>query len=90
MTISMTMLRGQSSRGRRACSQDYLIGPGDVLTVTVSYAPEIGGKVRVDEDGFVLIPGIPGPTKAAGSTPSGLATIVAKALREQILSASRL
>jgi protein involved in polysaccharide export with SLBB domain len=36
---------------------DYVIGPQDVLNIVVSYATEIGGKVRVSEDGFIMAPG---------------------------------
>src|SRR5438105_11296672 len=61
---------------------DYTIGPGDVLTIVVSYATEIGGKVRVSEDGFIVAPGLPTPTKAAGLTPATLGTSIAEKLKQ--------
>src|SRR5437762_11713023 len=34
----------------------YRIGPGDVLTIIVRRAPELSGKVRVDQRGMIRIP----------------------------------
>src|SRR5205085_3890675 len=57
-------------------------GTGDVLTIVVSYAPEIGGKVRVSEDGLVVAPGLPTPVKASGLTPTGLGQRIAEELKQ--------
>lgn len=60
---------------------DYTIGPGDVLTIVCSYVTEIGGKVRVSEDGFIIAPGLPKPVKAAGLTPAALSASIAQELK---------
>jgi polysaccharide biosynthesis/export protein len=61
---------------------DYTIGPGDVLTIAVTYATEIGGKVRVSEDGFIIAPGLPKPVKAVGLTPAALGAQVKEELKQ--------
>ncbi|MFL6352721.1 MAG: polysaccharide biosynthesis/export family protein [Bryobacteraceae bacterium] len=61
---------------------DYTIGPGDVLTITVSYTADIGGKVRVSEDGFIIAPGLPKPVKAVGLTPAALGAQVKEDLKQ--------
>ncbi len=61
--------------------KDYTIGTGDVLSIIVSYTPDIGGKVRVSEDGLILAPGLPTPVKAAGLTPNALAAHIADVLK---------
>jgi polysaccharide export outer membrane protein len=61
---------------------DYTIGPGDVLTIAVTYATEIGGKVRVSEDGFIIAPGLPKPVKAVGLTPAALGTQIKEDLKQ--------
>ncbi len=62
--------------------KDYTIGTGDVLTIVVSYTPDIGGKVRVSEDGLIVAPGLPTPVKAAGLTPHALGDRIAEALKQ--------
>src|SRR4051812_21657590 len=61
---------------------DYTIGPGDVLTISVTYATEIGGKVRVSEDGFIIAPGLPKPVKALGLTPAALGEQIKEDLKQ--------
>lgn len=50
---------------------DYLVGPQDVLTVTVFGEPELSGKYTVEQDGTFTFPQI-GRVKAGGSTLRGL------------------
>jgi polysaccharide export outer membrane protein len=65
--------------------QNYLIGPGDVLTVSVAYIPDIGGKIRVSDNGSIAVPGLPGEMKAAGATASVLAQEIAKDLKTALI-----
>lgn len=65
-----------------ASSDDYLIGPGDVLTITVTDAPEFSGKFLVDQSGYLAMTSLPKPIKAAGQTPSQLSTNLVSALEE--------
>src|SRR5215467_4412903 len=59
---------------------DYTIGAGDVLTVTLSDAPEFGGKFRVADSGVISIPGVAAPIKAEGQSPIELASSIRAAL----------
>jgi len=61
---------------------DYTIGAGDVLTVTLSDAPEFGGKFRVADSGVISIPGVAAPIKAEGQSPLELANSIRAALIE--------
>src|SRR5215475_602237 len=59
---------------------DYTIGAGDVLTVTLSDAPEFGGKFRVSDSGVIVIRGVAAPIKAEGQSPIELASSIRAAL----------
>jgi len=59
---------------------DYKIGPGDVLVVSVQDAPEFGGKFRVADSGVIEIPGVPAPIGAEGQSASELAHAIHAAL----------
>lgn len=50
---------------------DYVVGPQDVLTVTVFGEPELSGKYTVEQDGTFTFPQI-GRIKGGGSTLRGL------------------
>lgn len=60
--------------------EEYKIGPGDVLTITVADAPEFSGKFRVSDIGLVEMSGTNGPLQAEGLTPLELSAAVHKAL----------
>lgn len=63
-----------SSKG----DSDYVIGPGDILSIDVMNEPEVTGKVPVRSDGIITIPLI-GDIQAGGLTPDKLqATITTK------------
>lgn len=47
---------------------DYIIGPGDLLSIEVFDVPELSRDVRVNETGFVAIPLIPVKVQAGGLT----------------------
>lgn len=61
-----------------------LVGPGDEIQVSVFGDQQISGKYRVNEQGEVTLP-LAGPIKVAGQPPSGVAELIAAALREQRL-----
>jgi polysaccharide biosynthesis/export protein len=60
--------------------EEYKIGPGDILTVSVADAPEFGGKFRVSDTGAIEIAGTNGPVQAEGLTPLQLSEALRKAL----------
>jgi len=54
-----------------AQAQDYLIGPDDVLKITVYREEDMDREVRVSSDGYISFP-LLGKVKAEGLTVSGL------------------
>lgn len=65
----------------RSSPSDYLIGPRDVLTISVADLPEIKDKVRVTETGYIVLPTLSNAVKAEGLTASELSERIARALR---------
>ena len=67
--------------GRPAASQiaDYVLGPQDIVTVTVFDHPNLSGKFNIEADGTFTYPLI-GRVKAAGLTPRALDEV----LREKL------
>jgi|SRR5271166_3763787 len=65
---------------RVAGSDDYVIGPGDVLSISVTDAPEYSGRFRVDQSGYLTMSALPEPIKAAGQTPMQLSKSLVAAL----------
>src|SRR5208283_889337 len=63
-----------------SASEDYKIGPGDVVSVTVPDAPEFGGKFRVTDSGVIQIAGVAAPVQAEGLSPIELAQTIRQAL----------
>jgi len=63
---------------------DYLIGPRDVLAISVADMPEIREKenFRVTDTGYVVLPMLHDPLKAEGLTASELSDRIARALRD--------
>lgn len=70
----------ESSRPRSLVADDYKIGPGDVLNISVTDAPEFTGKFRVDQSGLLTMSSLPVPLKADGKTPIQLAKDLTEAL----------
>ena len=48
-------------------SADYIVGPGDVLRITVFEHDNLGTTDRITENGFIIMP-LLGPVKVGGST----------------------
>jgi len=60
--------------------EEYKIGPSDVLSITVTDAPEFGGKFRVSDTGVIQIIGLREPLVAEGLTPIELSQSIRKSL----------
>jgi polysaccharide export outer membrane protein len=60
--------------------EDYKIGPADVLSITVTDAPEFGGKFRVSDTGVIQMIGLSEPLLAEGLTPIELSQCIRKGL----------
>jgi polysaccharide biosynthesis/export protein len=72
--------------GPQSGDDEYRIGPGDVLVVSVMDAPEFGGKFRVSDAGAIQIAGVPAPVQAEGQTPTELTHII----RQDLIDAKQL
>ena len=73
------------NRAAAAATAEYLIGPEDVLDISVWKNPELSRKVPVRPDGRVSLPLI-NDIQAAGLTPSQLRDQLAKRLAEFVPS----
>ena len=67
-----------------AASDDYLIGPGDVLSLSVTGVPELGRVVRVSNSGKVHLPFL-GILRVVDMTAQQLEATIANALRDRRL-----
>src|SRR5271154_6901378 len=65
---------------------EYKIGPGDVLSVSITEAPEFGGKILVNDAGLIDIVGVGEPLHAEGLTPVELS----RAIRDALVKAKQL
>jgi polysaccharide export outer membrane protein len=72
--------------GSATSVEDYTIGPGDVLTVSLADTPEFGGKFRVTDSGLIQIPGVSTPIRAEGQSP----IVLAHSIREALIEAKQL
>jgi protein involved in polysaccharide export with SLBB domain len=64
-----------------APAADYRIGPRDALSSTVVDFPELGGKFRATDTGYLQFPSLPAPIKAEGRAGVELSKAIAKALK---------
>ena len=71
--VSALMLGAQSPQPPEESS--YIVGPQDVLTVTVFNEPQLSGQFRVDSDGQFNYPFL-GRIAASGSTPRDIAALL--------------
>lgn len=58
----------------------YLVGPGDLLSVSVYRAADLGGLMRVNSDGKITVPGV-GQITVVDKTASQVADTIANALK---------
>jgi polysaccharide export outer membrane protein len=69
--------------GLTVYAQDYLIGPDDVLEITVYREEELNRRVRISSDGHIYFPLI-GEVKAEGMSISMLKLLIEQMLRRYI------
>jgi polysaccharide export outer membrane protein len=70
----------QDTSVRAVDAEEYKIGPGDLLSISVADAPEFGGRFRVSDTGIIEIAGVGAPIHAEGQTPIELSHAIGKAL----------
>jgi polysaccharide export outer membrane protein len=69
--------------GTGTASNSYVIGPSDVLAVTVWKEPTLSGSILVRPDGMITVPLI-GDVQASGLTPLQLADQIADKLKKYV------
>ncbi len=69
-----------AATARGAAAEEYTLGPGDVISVSVPDSQEFGGKFRLSDSGLIEIPGLDGPIHAEGQSPMQLAHTIRQAL----------
>ena len=67
-----------------APSNDYVVGPQDVLNITVYGEPQLSGRIRVDNDGVFPFQYL-GRVKAEGLTPAQIEEMLRKGLSDGFL-----
>jgi len=72
------------SEPQSAQAADYVIGPGDALSVFVYRAPELSADLPVRPDGRLSLPLVP-DIEAAGRTPTQLARAIEERLKQYVL-----
>jgi polysaccharide biosynthesis/export protein len=88
---SASLLQAQSTRpsapvADSVSSQDYTLGPGDVIDVNLTDLPELSGSYRISGAGYITLPGLPAPIRAEGLTTQQESRVIAAALkRDQLL-----
>jgi len=82
--IALALFATQSTRLEPGEGPNYVVGPEDVLSVTVYNEPELSGKFRVEKDGEFSYPFI-GRVRAGGRTLAELGDVIKVRLAEGYL-----
>jgi polysaccharide biosynthesis/export protein len=82
--VSLALLSGQATRLEPGEGPNYVVGPEDVLTVTVYNEPQLTGKFRVEKDGEFNYPFL-GRVRAGGRTVDELADVIKARLADGYL-----
>lgn len=77
------LTRAQETTPPAEAAPDYVIGPGDLLSIVVYDAPDLSRDVRVTAKGFIQLPLLPDPIQADGRTPEELAAVLAHEFQER-------
>lgn len=80
---SIRVSTAPSSSGSSTSKSDYVIGPGDLLSINVLNEQDVSGKVPVRPDGMITVPLI-GDVQAGGLTPDKLQSVIAKKLTDYV------
>ncbi|MCO6419883.1 polysaccharide export protein [Siccirubricoccus sp. KC 17139] len=73
----------EAAGAAEVAAPDYVIGPGDSLSVFVYRSPELSADLPVRPDGRISLPLAP-DIEAAGRTPSQLARTIEEKLKEYV------
>jgi len=83
VTLSLTVILGKAAVASDAGTDDYVIGDGDALKISIWAEKELSGDVTVRPDGKITLPAI-GDVVAAGFTPTKLSEDLADKLSKVI------
>lgn len=72
---------GTPMPSEKAVRGDYILGPGDILTIMIADSPELSGRYRVGENGQLNLPSISTPIQARGLTAVEVGKRIAEALK---------
>lgn len=61
---------------------DLVLGPGDIVDIQITDAPDLSGKYLVSDTGQIRIPTVKGPLHVTGLTTTQLSSAVANALQD--------
>jgi len=81
--VPTSIVSGTTTTSAPNSKANYVIGPGDMLSINVWNEPEVTGKVPVRPDGIITVPLI-GDIQASGSTPDALQLVITKKLTEYV------
>src|SRR5687767_11820356 len=87
LTVSLLLslaLLGSSAQGSPKEDPNYVIGPDDVITVTVLNEPGLTGRYRIENDGKFTYPFL-GSVEAGGRTAAQLGAVLRTRLADGYL-----
>jgi polysaccharide export outer membrane protein len=84
MASAMVLLSAAWTPSAAAQTTEYVLGPQDIITITVFDHANLSGKFNIEADGSFTFPLI-GRVKAAGLTPRAIESEVSKRLRNGYL-----
>lgn len=84
LIISLALLAGQGTQLEPGEGANYVVGPEDVLTVTVYNEAQLSGHFRVEKDGEFSYPFL-GRVRAGGRTVAELADVIKERLSDGYL-----
>lgn len=84
LVVGILVAFWSAEAGAQPVAGDYLLGPGDVVTVSVWGYPDVTTEVAIRPDGKLTLPLI-GSVPAAGVTADNLVVVLTRAYREYVV-----
>jgi polysaccharide export outer membrane protein len=84
LALLLTGLQQAPAPAAASTNANYVVGPQDVVTVTVFNEPQLSGRFRIENDGQFNYPFV-GRIQAGGATPAQIAAIVKSRLEDGYL-----
>ncbi len=81
--VGLAQNRTAIEQQRSAAAEDYLLGPNDLLAVSVYDFPDLSRELRISEDGLISLPLLKESILAAGRSRKELEQAIAAALQAQ-------